>query len=197
MRFNDKELAHLSLGEAKLEGRLNYKKSSSGNITQTSGGIKERWFKLISNLLFYFRINEVGQIDLKQPAGVFVLENSSIQAELSTGVPFAFSMTFSDDPDKKHYFIARTEDVVHNWVSTIKHATYEYLRSQMIILQKKINNITGIDPLLMYPHNRGTIRHFEDGKEDKEASFQSHISLLTKTTVASKSSVIEGNLIEL
>lgn len=38
MRFNDKELASLSLGEADLEGRLNYKKSSSSNISQSSGG---------------------------------------------------------------------------------------------------------------------------------------------------------------
>lgn len=200
MRFNDKELANLSLGEADLEGRLNYKKSSS-NVSQNSGGFKERWFKLKSNLLFYFRVNEAGQADLKQPAGVFVLENSHVQTELSTGIPFAFSITFSDDSEKKHFFTTRTEDAVHQWVSCIRKATYEYLRSQMITLQKKINLMTGIDPLLMYPHNRGTIRHFEDGKEGKEASFQSHVPSLTKTktTITNKysSTVIEANLIDL
>jgi hypothetical protein len=29
-------------------------------------GFKERWFKLKSNLLFYFRISEIGKIDEKQ-----------------------------------------------------------------------------------------------------------------------------------
>lgn len=60
---------------------------------------------------------------LFQPAGLFVLENAHVQKEMSTGVPFAFSLTFSDDPDKKHMFSARTEELVLHWVSTIKKAT--------------------------------------------------------------------------
>lgn len=50
----------------------------------------------------------------------------------------------------------------------------------------------------MYPHNKGTIRHFKDGKEE---SFQSHIPSLTATisSVSSMytSTVIEANLIDL
>lgn len=175
MRFNDKELVHVSLGEADLEGRLNYRKTPSGNFSQSGGVFKERWFKLKCNLLFYFKINEFGQID-KQPAGVFVLENGHVQMEHCTGIPFAFSITFSDDPEKKHIFSARTEDTVNQWVSAVKKATYEYWRSRLILLQKKINGITGKDPLLMYPRNMGTVRDVEPSSTDsKQQSFQSHL----------------------
>lgn len=42
MRFNDKELAEISLGDAELEGRLNYRKYPSGNFNQGSGGKKTK-----------------------------------------------------------------------------------------------------------------------------------------------------------
>lgn len=57
-----------------------------------------------------------------QPAGLFVLENAKVQVELSGG-QFAFSIIFSDDPDKKHMFSARSEGAVHSWVYSLKKAT--------------------------------------------------------------------------
>lgn len=198
MRFNDKELAHVSLGEADFEGRLNYRKSPSGNFSQSGGVFKERWFKLKCNLLFYFKINEFGQID-KQPAGVFVLESAHVQMEHSTGIPFAFSITFSDDPEKKHIFSARTEDTVNQWVSTVKKATYEYWRSRLIVLQKKINGITGKDPLLMYPRNMGIVRDLEPPTQSKHQSFQSHLlaPLVSQSAPPSPQLVREAKLIDL
>lgn len=181
MRFNDKELVDIGTGPAELEGRLNHRRATGGNFNQS--GFKERWFKLKSNLLFYFRINELGKIDHKEPLGVIVLENSNVQYELSTGVPFSFSLIFRDDPDKKHYFSGRSESHVGQWVMAMKQASYEYWRSQLILLQTKLNSLTGKDPLLMYPHNEGVIRDIQASSSplgerklySKTASFQSHM----------------------
>lgn len=85
---------------------------------------KERWFKLRGNLFFYFRINEFGQIDDKQPAGVFILENGHVQLESTLGgIPFAFSIVFRDEPERKHIFSGRSEAHVFQWVATLKKAT--------------------------------------------------------------------------
>ncbi|XP_067002267.2 pleckstrin homology domain-containing family J member 1 [Anabrus simplex] len=180
MRFNDKELAEIGIGPVDLEGRLNHRRPTSGNFSQS--GFKERWFKLKANLLFYFRINEVGKIDYKQPAGVFVLENSNIQYEMGTGIPFAFSVTFRDEPDRKHMFSGRSESHIQQWVVAMKQATYEYWRSQLILLQTKLNSMTGKDPLLLYPHNEGTVRDIQPSYRQQEKSvgrnsstFQSHV----------------------
>lgn len=51
-----------------------------------------------------------------------MLENAKVQVELSGG-QFAFSIIFSDDPDKKHMFSARSEGAVHSWVYSLKKAT--------------------------------------------------------------------------
>ncbi|GLG97911.1 Pleckstrin-like proteiny domain-containing family J member 1 [Gryllus bimaculatus] len=179
MRFNDKELAEIGVGAVELEGRLNHRRPTSGNFTQS--GFKERWFKLKSNLLFYFRINELGKIDYKQPAGVFVLENSNVQYEMGIGIPFAFSVTFRDEPDKKHVFSGRSESHIQQWVNAMRQATYEYWRSQLIILQTKINARTGKDPLLLLPHNAGTVRDIDTPPTKprtvgpRSSSFQSHV----------------------
>lgn len=46
----------------------------------------------MNNYLFYFKISDMGKFDTKNPAGVFVMENSSI--EMEHGQAFAFSISF-------------------------------------------------------------------------------------------------------
>uniref|UniRef100_A0A1B6KP66 Pleckstrin homology domain-containing family J member 1 n=1 Tax=Graphocephala atropunctata TaxID=36148 RepID=A0A1B6KP66_9HEMI len=202
MRFNDRELVTLSSAEADLEGRLNYKKTPSGNFGQSGSGFKERWFKLKYNLLFYFKINELGHIEEK-PAGVFVLEAAKIQVELS-GAQFAFTIIFRDDPDKKHIFSARSEGDVHSWVHSLKKSTYESLRTQLVTLQGKINRMTGKDPLLMYPRNKGIVRsstettHHQSSTSFIKTTFQSHLRFTeTSALPPTPHHVPETNLIEL
>ncbi|KAF7398563.1 hypothetical protein HZH66_006460 [Vespula vulgaris] len=150
MKFNEKELAELSSGAADLEGRLNHKRAHKS-------GSKERWFKLKYNLLFYFNINEIGQIDTRQPAGVIVLENYNINLDMFEGA-FAFSISFRDEHDKRHILSGRSEDQVEQWVAALKQASYEYWRSQLIVLQETLCRKTGKDPLLMQLRNQGIIR---------------------------------------
>lgn len=189
MKFNEKELADLSCGTADLEGRLNHKRAHKS-------GSKERWFKLKYNLLFYFNINELGQIDSRQAAGVIVLENYSINLDMFEGA-FAFSISFRDEHEKRHILSCRSEDQVEQWVAALKQASYEYWRSQLIMLQERLCKITGKDPLLMYPRNQGIIR---DQAWEPASSFRSHVRSFTTSVVSTSSKLNtvtrEINLIE-
>ncbi|XP_026320149.1 uncharacterized protein LOC113230432 [Hyposmocoma kahamanoa] len=154
MKCNVRELAQLSDRPCEIEGRLNYKKISNGSY-RNQAVFKERWFRLINNYLFYFKLSEMGTFDSKNPAGVFVMENSSIQMEHGPNVTFSFSISFIDEPEKKHVFAARTEDNVVQWVIKLRECSYEFLRSRLHTLQSKIFSITGKDPLLLVPRNDG------------------------------------------
>ncbi|KAJ8735466.1 hypothetical protein PYW07_007086 [Mythimna separata] len=154
MKCNIRELAQLSDQPCVIEGRLNYKKISNGGYRNQSV-FKERWFRLINNYLFYFKISEMGKFDTKCPAGMFVLENSSIQMEHGQSIPFSFSISFIDEPEKRHVFAARAEDNVVQWVMKLRESSYEYLRNRLHALQSKIYAITGKDPLLLVPRNEG------------------------------------------
>ncbi|KAG7310920.1 hypothetical protein JYU34_003759 [Plutella xylostella] len=154
MKCNVRELAHLSDQPCVMEGRLNYKKiSNAGYRNQTV--FKERWFRLVKNYLFYFKISELGKFDTRSPAGVFVMENSSIQMEHGQSISFSFSISFIDEPEKRHQFAARSEDNVVQWVMKLRECSYEYLRSRLHTLQSKIYSITGKDPLILVPRNEG------------------------------------------
>ncbi|KAJ2947775.1 hypothetical protein O0L34_g9555 [Tuta absoluta] len=154
MKCNVRELAHMSDQPCIIEGRLNYKKLSAVSYRHQTV-FKERWFRLVNNYLFYFKISEMGKFDTKNPAGVFVMENSSIQMEHGQNIPFSFSISFIDEPEKRHVFAARAEDNVIQWVIKLRECSYEYLRNQLHTLQSKIFSITGKDPLLLVPRNEG------------------------------------------
>lgn len=202
MRFNDRELAKIGEGRIDLEGILHHMKPQEHNWSDwyQQPSFKERTFKLISNLLFYYRVNE------QEPLGVLVLENAQIAYERPhKGIPFAFSITFkindkSRDSERKHIFSCRCQDDVNKWVSTLKVASYEHWRSQFIILTTKISMRTGKDPVLDY------IRRQHENKESaninekrvcaKKSTFQSHIE--TRTVCESTveiSSAIESSVI--
>lgn len=189
MKFNERELAEASSGPADLEGRLNHKRAHKAVF-------KEKWFKLRCNLLFYFNINEFGKIDKKQPAGVIVLENYSINLDnVSEGI-FAFSIAFRDEHEKRHVLSGRSECQIEEWVNALKQASYEYWRSRLIMLQEKLCKKTGKDPLLMYPRNQGIIR---DEAWEPVSTFRSHVRSFTTSVVTStalNTITKEVNLIE-
>lgn len=188
MKINDKELANLSLKEVTFEGRLHHKKVN-GNFTQP--GFKERWFKLRANILFYFNLNETGKIyDNKKPSGAIILENSIIQCETISETPFAFSILFHDDGDRKHFFSGRSEENVRRWVDALKEASYEFWRRKLMVLQRTLSSLTGKDPLLMYPRNEGSKLRAEAeekaGRNERTVSGRSFRSYLNQTDFADK-----------
>ncbi|KPJ16653.1 Pleckstrin-likey domain-containing family J member 1 [Papilio machaon] len=117
MKCNIRELALLSDKPCVMEGRLNYKKITNGGYRNQAAVFKERWFRLINNYLFYFKISEMGKFDTKVPAEM--------------------------NPEKRHLFAARSEDNVVQWVMKLRECSYEYLRNRLHTLQSKIYSITG------------------------------------------------------
>lgn len=190
MKFNDKDLTEASFGQATLEGRLNHKRAHKS-------AFKERWFKLKCNLLFFFNINDLGQIDRRQPAGVIILENCSINLDTSSESAFAFCISFRDEHDKRHILSGPSEEKVEEWINSLRQASYEFWRSKLITLQERLLNKTGKDPLLMYPRNQGVVR---DEAWNNKASFRSHVRSFT-SSVATSSTINtltrEANLIDL
>jgi hypothetical protein len=143
MRFNDKELTEYANGTGDKEGRMYHK--------YIRDGYKERWFKLKGNLLFYYRVNEYGGIHSKEPVGLFVVEDCSIQTEDNSSLPFAFSITFTCDP-RKHYFGCSNQVTCDDWVKLLKAASYQTLKRKLYDMQTRLLNMTGVDPLATFPH---------------------------------------------
>ncbi|KAL3290184.1 hypothetical protein HHI36_023544 [Cryptolaemus montrouzieri] len=180
MRYNDRELIKFSNENTpKLEGVLQHMKPVGKEWSDwyQQSTFKERYFKLFSNLLFYYKLNE------PEPLGILVLENAHIAYE-QKGIPFAFSITFKvnnkiRDNDVKHIFSCRCEEDVNKWVSFLKMASYEYWRTQYHILKAKISMKTGEDPVLDYMKNNITPIKLVNGKNKsictKKATFHSHI----------------------
>ncbi|KAK0181648.1 hypothetical protein PV327_003916 [Microctonus hyperodae] len=187
MKYNERELIDASRGIGQLEGRLNHKRSQKSVF-------KERWFKLKSNLLFYFNITELGQVDEKQPAGLIILENYSINTDVVSEGAFAFSIVFRDELEKRHVLTGRSENQVEQWVNALRQASYEHWRSKLIMLQEDLCKKTGNDPLLMFPRNRGVVR---DEAWKSGSTFRSHIKSFTTPSPVSTVSNKETNLIEL
>lgn len=136
MKFNDKEIAEISDLKCNLEGKLNY----SGPLNETNEtDCVEKWFKLKSNLLYYFKINETGETDSKEPIGIMVLEGCHVELEEQNDTNFAFSITFQDNWDEKHIFSGTSEEYILEWVELLKTSSYEYWRMQLLTLQKRIS----------------------------------------------------------
>ncbi|XP_071536748.1 pleckstrin homology domain-containing family J member 1-like isoform X2 [Panulirus ornatus] len=115
MRFNTDDLAEYAVQAGDHEGRLTHKPPPR---TLYDTACKERWFKLKSNFLFYYRLNEFGGVDKNE-----------------------------DDPYRKHLFFAQSEPSVHVWINKIINASYEHKRAQLIMLRVQIRRKTGKDPL--------------------------------------------------
>lgn len=186
MRYNDKEILKLTENKVDLEGVLQHMKPQGSNWSDwyQQPSFKERYFKLVSNLLFYYRIND------PEPLGILVLENAHVSYERPhRGIPFAFSITFKvndkfRDNESKHVFSCKCDTDVSKWVAALKMASYEYWRSQYIILRTKISMKTGQDPVLAYMRNKtttepeNTFNSCETRKpkiKQKAATFYSHI----------------------
>lgn len=151
MKYNDKELVKFSENKPNLQGVLHHMKPQENDWSDwyQRTSFKERYFKLIYNLLYYYRIGE------QEPLGIMILENAQIAYERPhKGIPFAFSIIFKVNDrfhdEAKHVFACRCEKDVNLWVSSLKTASYEYWRSQYTILKTKISMKTGQDPVLEY-----------------------------------------------
>lgn len=180
MKYNDKELEKFGESKPDLQGVLHHMKPQENDWSDwyQRTSFKERYFRLIYNFLYYYRIGE------QEPIGILVLENAQVAYERPhKGIPFAFSITFKvndrfRDDEAKHIFSCRCEKDVNMWVSALKTASYEYWRSQYIILKTKISMKTGQDPVLEYMKNKNYIvpeKKKSKPKKQAKSTFYSHV----------------------
>lgn len=204
MRYNDKELVKIGESKPDLEGVLHHMKPQGNDWSDwyQRPSFKERKFKLISNLLFYYRISE------QEPLGILVIENAQVAYERPhKGIPFAFSITFKvndrfRDDEAKHIFSCRCDSDVNKWVAALKMASYEFWRSQYVILKTKISMKTGKDPVLEYMKSKNCTSVSEKCTEIKKtktketkSTFYSHVESTTyyESTYSSKKIVSNDN----
>lgn len=140
MKIDDKILAVYANHKAEMEGVLHYMHPQNSQKLHTAS-FKKRRFKLMKNLLFYFRTDYE-----TEPLGLLVLENVTVHHEKPfSGAIFPFSIEFCDEPHKKHYFSCRNVAEACRWVEKLNESSYEYWRTQLLILQQKISVRTGCE----------------------------------------------------
>lgn len=184
MKFNDREIIVKGCGPADLEGILHHLRPQSNDWANwySPPAYKERKFKLVANLLFYYRLGD------SIPLGVLVLENFTVQHERPfDGVAFPFSIEFADELQRKHIFSCRCQDEANMWVNTLKSASYEHWRTELIILQKKINMRTGKDSASSCIKNQCDAERLEWSERKtvgrQKSSFQCHLETTTPNNV--------------
>lgn len=131
------------------EGKLLYMKT----YPSRPKGWKYHWFRLRGNLLFYFKVNELGSPE-SEPKRIMVLERCKIQHEPFAEKPSTFSIAFQNDStEKKHLFSSPSKAQSEEWVALLRKASYEQLRATLTILHAQILKLTGSDPMEAFTHN--------------------------------------------
>jgi len=139
------------------EGRLCYKPPKRDkDLLQPV--FKERYFKLIGNFLFCLRVGADNRGDNSDPVMMIVMEHFNIDKDASSDL-HSFFVTFKGDEnnnvDRRHCFVADSSRTVTQWMEALRDCSYEYKREQLVLLQIKLRDKTGLDPLraTAFQHN--------------------------------------------
>lgn len=93
---------------------------------------QRRWFVLKGNLLFYFLKKQD-----REPQGVIVLEACSVQVSILGR--YCFEISFDGTGTRVYVLGADNDDDMQLWMKAISHASYEYLKSIVDELQRRVN----------------------------------------------------------
>ena len=130
MKLNDKNIASFAVCSSPVD--------KEGYLLKKGEEKKEfqrRWFVLKGNLLFYFQKKQD-----KEPLGVVVLEACSVQ--VSSHARYAFEIAFDGQGTRTYVLAADNDEEMQAWMKAISHASYEYLRSIVDELQRRVNLLT-------------------------------------------------------
>ena len=129
MKINEKTVASFAVcsSPVDMEGYL-FKRG------ELNKGFQRRWFVLKGNLLFYFEKKQD-----KEPVGLIVLENCSVQA--SEVDKYAFELLFEGTNTRTYVLQADTEEELDLWMKSVAHASYEYLKAIVQELQGQLDTI--------------------------------------------------------
>lgn len=150
MKWNEGEMtALLATKPPDWEGRLTYKPPKSSSTFSRETGYKERYFKLVGNLMFCLRVTPEGQGDPAEPVLVLLMENFTVAADQMAEL-HSFTVTFrgEENHEKRHCFVTDSARSVTQWVEVLKDSSYQQRRERLILLQIKLRNRTGLNPLL-------------------------------------------------
>lgn len=130
MRLNEKNVASFAVCSSPVdkEGYLQKK----GDLNRE---FQRRWFVLKGNLLFYFLKKQD-----KEPQGVIVLEACSVQVSIHGR--YCFEISFDGVGTRTYVLGADNDDDMQMWMKAISHASYEYLKSIVDELQRRVNVLT-------------------------------------------------------
>lgn len=135
---------------ADWEGRLTYRAPKSSSTFSKQTGYKERYFKLVGNLLFCLRLAPQGKGEVTEPVLVLLMENFTVSADPAQEM-HSFTLTFraeESQDERRHCFVSDSARSVGQWVEALRESSYQHRREQLILLQIKLRNRTGLDPLL-------------------------------------------------
>lgn len=130
MKLNDKNIASFAVCSSPVDKEGYLQKKGDQNKE-----FQRRWFVLKGNLLFYFQKKQD-----KEPLGVVVLEACSVQ--VSSHARYAFEIAFDGQGTRTYVLAADNDEEMQAWMKAISHASYEYLRSIVNELQRRVNLLT-------------------------------------------------------
>lgn len=130
MKLNDKNISSFAVCSSPVDKEGYLLKKGDANKE-----FQRRWFVLKGNLLFYFQKKQD-----KEPQGVVVLEAFSVQ--VSSHARYAFEIAFDGQGTRTYVLAADNDEEMQAWMKAISHASYEYLRSIVNELQRRVNLLT-------------------------------------------------------
>lgn len=165
MRLNEKNVACFAVCSSPVdkEGYLQKK----GDLNRD---FQRRWFVLKGNLLFYFLKKQD-----REPQGVIVLEACSVQ--VSNYGRYCFEISFDGTGTRVYILGADNNDELEFWMKAISHASYEYLKSIVDELQRRVNLLSSSSS----PTDASGVDGFKVGAVTAASSSASHRPLSTGT----------------
>ena len=124
MRWNEAEMGvFLTSKPPDWEGRLCYKPPKSSGAWSLEPVFKERYFKLLGNLLYCLRLGPCSKGQTHDPVMVLVLENftlNSCKQTVESSDLNSFSISFRGEEsgasgDRRHVFVADSGRTVTQW----------------------------------------------------------------------------------
>ena len=121
MRWNESEV--ISILKSKppdWEGKLLYKPPKSSSSFSLQPVYKERYFKLMGNLLFCLRIGSDNKGDDLDPVCVLVMENFTASVgEINELHSFSVVFKSEEHSEKKHLFVGHSSREVGQWLEVM------------------------------------------------------------------------------
>lgn len=144
MKINDRALSSFAncILRPDKEGWL----SKKGEVNTS---YQKRWCVLRGNLLFYFE----KKYD-KDPIGVIILENCTVQLAEGGDSSFTFSIIFLGSGMRTYKLVADDEESCNDWIKSLSLCSYRYLKILVEELEEKSKQKKSTSSTLLVPDSQ-------------------------------------------